>query len=206
MNKVDPKDVTLHALPRTVGNAETGETVTFLKTTPETNGAYVQFTTHLDPNDGIPMHYHEAFSESFLGIDGELSLKVNGKVHILKAGDTFVVQPGERHTFWNHTSEFVNFTVEIRPADDFERFIRCGYGLKADRRTLPGKIPVPRNPLLWGFLFQWGGTYLPVIPIRMQKLFFGALAKLGKWLGADKTLEKYYVEPEDVVASTGDTA
>ncbi len=182
-------------LSRTVINPRTGEKVTFLKTAEETNGEYLLFRTDLPPKNGIFSHYHTEIAESFEGIDGELELIVGGSKTFLKKGDKAFVPTGKIHRFWNPSDQLVSFTAELRPAGTFEQFVRCGYGLDMDGRSfyLPFlKQDIPKNILLLGTLFEMGEFYVPYIPRFLQKALFGLLAKLSKWTGSAKTLEKYY--------------
>lgn len=194
----------MSSLSRTVGNPITGESVTFLATTEETNGEYVLFRTDLPPNNGIFLHYHTAFIETFEGVTGVVDVTLNGKPIALKKGDVAVIPKKATHGFWNNTDQFVSFTAEIRPPDTFEAFIRCGYGLDTDGRSfyMPFlKIYLPKNILLLGTLFEMGEFYVPYLPRFLQKGIFGILAALSRWTKAAKTLEKYYKEtPETKTA------
>lgn len=182
-------------LPRSVSDPRTGETITFLKTTEETNGEYLLFRTDLPPNNGIFSHYHTEFIETFEGVSGDLELTLSGKHMILKKGEKQAIPTHKIHHFMNKTNQFVQFDVEIRPAGTFEKFVRCSYGLDTDGRSFYVPIlnqSVPKNILLLGTLFEFGEFYLPYIPRFVQKAIFGAMATLAKWTGASKTLEKYY--------------
>ncbi|WNC14745.1 cupin domain-containing protein [Brevibacillus brevis] len=189
----------MSSLSRSVSNPHTGETVTFLKTTEETNGEYLLFRTDLPPKEGIFLHYHTELVETFEGITGNLELTVDGKKTTLKPGDKAVVPLDKVHRFYNPSDQFVSFNIEIRPAARFEAFVRCGYGLDTDGRSfyMPFlKQYVPKNPLLLGTIFEMGAFYLPFLPLSLQKWIFGALAKLSARTGAAKSLEKYYI-PSD---------
>lgn len=182
-------------LSRSVSNPYTKETVTFLKTTEETNGEYLLFRTDLPPDNGIFLHYHTELVETFEGISGNLEVKIDGKKIILKPGEKLDIPLHKVHSFYNPSSEFISFTAEIRPAGTFESFVRCSYGLDTDGRSfyMPFlKQYVPKNILLLGTLFKMGQFYVPYLPIFLQKAFFGVLAKLAHWTGSDKSLEKYY--------------
>ncbi|WP_134683682.1 cupin domain-containing protein [Brevibacillus migulae] len=182
-------------LSRVVINPRTGEKVTFLKTMEETNGEFLLFRTDLPPANGIFPHYHTQFVESFTGLEGNLELTIDGKKTFLKEGEKAHVPEGTIHSFWNPSDKVVSFTVEIRPAGTFEHFVRCGYGLDTDGRSfyLPFlQQDIPKNILLLGTLFEMGEFYVPHVPRGLQKVMFGLLAKLSKWTGSAKTLEKYY--------------
>ncbi|EJL46730.1 hypothetical protein BAG01nite_33150 [Brevibacillus agri] len=182
-------------LSRVVSNPYTNETVTFLKTTEETNGEYLLFRTDLPPDNGIFLHYHTELTETFEGISGNLEVKIDGKKIILKPGEKLDIPRDHIHGFYNPSNEFVSFTAEIRPAGTFESFVRCGYGLDTDGRSfyMPFlKQYLPKNILLLGTLFKMGQFYVPYLPLFLQKALFGLLAKLAHWTGSDKSLEKYY--------------
>ncbi|MGD8191388.1 cupin domain-containing protein [Brevibacillus ginsengisoli] len=182
-------------LPRSVSDPRTGETITFLKTTEETQGEYLLFRTDLPPNNGIFSHYHTEFVETFEGVGGDLELTLSGRRMILAKGEKQMIPLNKIHRFTNKTDQFVSFNVEIRPAGTFEKFVRASYGLDTDHRSFYVPIlnqSVPKNILLLGTLFEFGEFYLPYIPRFVQRAIFGTMAKLAKWCGAAKTLEKYY--------------
>jgi len=210
----------MNQMPRTVGNRLSGEQVTFVKNTQDTNGDSLEFITNLDPEDGIFPHRHTYFTEIFEVLEGELTLSVNNRAIVLRADGgqpsaSVSVGPYETHSFWNHTDSFVRFKVTMFPAGDFEPFIRIGYGLENDgytfnyRRVKPGgplsrfirKVEsilavVPRSLLDVGVLGRLGGTYAPIVPIWMQRPLMAGLGALAKLLGRNKRLERYYMVPE----------
>ena len=54
---------------------------------------------------------------------------------------------------------------------------------------------VPRNPLQLALLFEISETYLPALPLAVQRGIFGPLARLAHRLGSERSLEKYLIEP-----------
>ena len=57
--------------------------------------------------------------------------------------------------------------VTIRPACRFEEQIWITYGLARDGETIRGGIP--RNPLQLALLFEISETYLPALPLAVQR-------------------------------------
>src|SRR5437868_5316169 len=57
-------------------NETTGETITFLETAADTDGAYTLIEVEVAPGGGVPMaHVHPYQSETFEIVSGRLSLK-----------------------------------------------------------------------------------------------------------------------------------
>ncbi len=224
----DRKEVVerMSRMPRTVGNKLSGEKVTFVKTTQDTKGESLEFITNLDPEDGIFPHRHTYFTEIFQVLEGELTLKVDGHITVLKADDStpspsIAVEPYKTHSFWNHTNQFVTFKVTMYPAGDFEPFVRIGYGLENDQKTYNyPRVPwdskyhrfirslqsilgvVPKSILTTGYLGKLGGTFAPVLPIFIQKIGIKLLSMLAVWKGKDKEMEHYYMA--DPIVLEGD--
>lgn len=95
-----------------------------LKTGSETNGEYDLIEHVLFPKSKTAMrHCHKNFSEKYTVIDGMLILEVGSDYKLLTPGDTFTVRSNQSHTFFNHTSDTVRFTTEIRPSS--EAFIKA---------------------------------------------------------------------------------
>lgn len=57
----------------------------------------------ITPGEHHPCHMHVQQEESFLGLEGECNVWVNGELVVLKAGDYLVCGPGESHFFENVT-------------------------------------------------------------------------------------------------------
>ena len=56
----------------------------------------------LRPGDAIENHYHEHCDESFVVIEGECVLWVDGEHrHVMRAGELYSCAPGERHCVVN---------------------------------------------------------------------------------------------------------
>jgi mannose-6-phosphate isomerase-like protein (cupin superfamily) len=180
---------------RHLRNEEGNYNVTIIKSAEETNGAYLEVEVDLAPGGENGLHYHTTFTEEFICVEGRLYIDT-GKGR----RDTLVLEPGQSttapvrllHMFYNPSdTERVRFRVVIRPARHFERTLRIAYGLIADGKMNP-KTGMPRSIWHMAMLFDWGETYVPVMPYWLQKALFGALARLAKALGKDHELRKYY--------------
>ncbi len=180
----------MNQLPRVIKNPLIGDTVTFVKTSEETNGAYPLVEVELAPGGGNGMHYHIDFDETFEVVDGVLGIQLGKELMHLQPGQSAVAVRNAVHRFFNpSTTQPVKFLCTITPAMQFEQMLRIAYGMANDgltnKKGMPSILPL-------SIMFQKGGTYLPSLPCTLQKALFGFIARIAKRRGVDKTLEKYY--------------
>ncbi|HEX2617761.1 MAG TPA: cupin domain-containing protein, partial [Flavobacteriales bacterium] len=140
--------------------------VTMLATASSTGGAYTLLRIELAPGGGNGLHTHDAFTEMFTALDGELGVSLNGKRRVLAPGERAVVPPQAVHCFFNASAEHpALFEVELRPANaGFERSLVLAYGLAQDGLTTEGGMP--RSLLHLALLVHWSGT-APVGAVRV---------------------------------------
>src|SRR5437016_8547481 len=104
----------------TIHNPVTGERMTFLATSADTDGEAVVIEVFVEPHGFVAMgHVHPFQSERFAVVSGELGLKVGRERLKLRADEVAMVEPGTAHRFWNAGEEPVRFVCEIRPALQF---------------------------------------------------------------------------------------
>ena len=58
----------------------------------------------ITPNEAHPCHMHEHQEESFLALEGQCDVWVDGNLVVLKKGDYLICEKGESH-FFNNTSD-----------------------------------------------------------------------------------------------------
>ena len=68
--------------------------------------------------------------------------------------------------------------------------LRVAYGLAADGRVLGNGVP--RNPLHLALLLEMGEVRLPGAYAALERAL-GLLARLARWRGADRELERRYL-------------
>lgn len=174
---------------RVIENPIIKDRITFLKTTEETNGEYLLLQLEVAPHGGNLMHYHTTFTEKFEVVEGQLDVMVNSEHKVLTAGQSALVPLMVHHRFFNTSDKPVTALLEIRPARQFEKSLRVAYGLARDGKTNGQSLPTS----IWhlALLFQLGESYVPGLPLFIQRAIFGVLASFAKRLGKDKELEKY---------------
>ena len=117
-----------------------GETITFVKTSKDTNGAYTEIICTLPAGKkGPPSHIHPLQDENFGVIQGKLELSAGGKKIVLEQGQSFNVAANTAHTFLNPFDTEVKFRATYKPALNIDYFlVQSFYGLN--------KLSNPKKP------------------------------------------------------------
>jgi mannose-6-phosphate isomerase-like protein (cupin superfamily) len=179
----------------TIHNPVTGERVTFLATSADTDGEAVVIETVVQPHGFVAAaHVHPAQSERFAVKSGRLGVKVGGTKLTLDAGDVVTVEPGTPHRFWNAGDEPVAFVCEIRPALRFESLLETMFALAADGKTNRKGMP---SPLRLAVIARahFDTVRLPFPPAWMQKAGLALGDPLGRLLGYEPTYVPAAGEP-----------
>ena len=184
-----------------IENPITGERVTFLKTSAETDGESVLIDTTVAPNGFVAAeHLHPYQSERFEILRGEVEFKLDGEIAVAKAGDVVMVEPGTPHRFRNTGDEEIRFRCEVRPALTFETFLETMFALAAHGKTNNKGLP---NPFHLAVIMEehFDLVRLPFPPAWMQRTGLALGAPIGKLFGYEPTYLSV-VEPErpDMVA------
>ena len=179
----------------TIHNPITGERITFLATSADTDGEAVVIEAVVQPDGAVAAgHVHPSQSERFAVKSGTLGLKVGGKKLELGPGDVAVVEAGTRHKFWNAGEGAVTFVCEIRPALQFETMFALAADGKTNRKGMPNlfRLAVIAN-------HHFDTVRLPFPPTWMQKTGLVLGAPLGRLLGYGPT----YAPGDGVPAALG---
>ena len=171
----------------TLYNPVTGESMTFVTTSRETGGEYVEIELRADPDAFVASaHVHPAQTERFEVVSGTLGLEVDGETVTARAGAVVEVAPGQAHKWWNAGESELVFRCEIRPALQFEQLIETMFALAADGKTNKRGLP---NPFRLAVIAtaHFDTVVLPFPPVWAQKAALAVGAPLGKALGYTAT-------------------
>lgn len=174
-------------------NPVTGDRMTILCSTADSNGEYFRVQFDLPPGaKGSPLHYHGSMHETFEVVRGSLNMELceKGNRKTLRTGDKVYVYPGMYHSFWNESHDWVTFISEMRPAGNFEQFIKAWYGLAGEGKV--NKDGVPTNLLQLALIVQKSDTIFVGQPPFLQKLVLNILAKIARIFKLDRTIVKYW--------------
>jgi quercetin dioxygenase-like cupin family protein len=189
-SSIDP-DFTVQ--PEVIVNPVTGDRMTILYSSLDHDGSYTKIRFDLPlGGEGSPLHYHPGMSETFTVLKGCLDMEVGAKGdrRILQAGEQVHVPAGTHHSFRNSSNDWVTFITENRPASGFEQFIRGMFGLAIDGRV--NAKGMPSNLFHLALLLKKADIVLVGVPPMLQALLFGALIRVGNWIGVERSLSKYW--------------
>jgi quercetin dioxygenase-like cupin family protein len=178
-----------------IENPITGERITFLKTTRETNGQLLRFEYVLPPGFTIPEHVHPHQEERHEVLLGTLRGRVGGQERDYVEGERVVGPAGVPHAWQNPSSEEeLRFVSELRPPLVFETIMETTFGLAQDGKTT--KQGIPKNPLQLAVLIDEtrGTFYSSRAPVAVQEAFlalFAVVASVGRLLGYKARCPEY---------------
>jgi len=178
-----------------IENPVTGERITFLKTTQETNGELLRFEWVLPPGFTIPEHFHPHQEERHEVLSGTLRGRVGGQERDYAAGERVIGPAGVPHAWRNPSSEEeLRFVSELRPPLVFETIMETSFGLARDGKTT--KQGIPKNPLQVAVLVDEmrGMFYSSRAPVAVQEAFltlFAVVASVGRLLGYKARYPEY---------------
>jgi mannose-6-phosphate isomerase-like protein (cupin superfamily) len=172
-------------------NPVTTEHLTFLTTTEETDGEYLEFECRVGTN-GIPLppHVHDTQEERFEILSGKLGVMLGGEIYELRPGEKAVLPVGVKHQWWNAGETEVAFRVVAAPARNLEAVLEANAGMAIEGK-LNKKSAMPKNPFHMVNLGRLGETYLPVVPIALQKMMLAMGSVVGRAFGVDPKFAYY---------------
>jgi mannose-6-phosphate isomerase-like protein (cupin superfamily) len=181
------KEVELIRTGDTIENPVTGERITLLATSVDTDGEAVVFETFVQPDGFVAAaHVHPKQEERFEVLSGTLALKVAGEEIITGPGETLTVPAGTPHRFWNAGDVEVRFRCEVRPALQFEQLLETMFALAADGKTNRKGMP---NLLRLAVIARahFDVVRLPFPPAFVQRSGLALGAPLGRLFGYTPT-------------------
>lgn len=176
-------------MERKIYNPVQKDYATFLETTAETGGKYTLIEVDLAPGGGVGLHYHKSYSETFECIEGTLGIELEGRKYSLNVGEKITAAIGQRHRFFNPTTERCRFWVTITPGyRNFELMLQIGYGLAEEGLT--DKHSIPKSKIHLGYMVTLGDTWLT----GWRQIFHFFIKRWNKQAfeqGADKELQRF---------------
>jgi mannose-6-phosphate isomerase-like protein (cupin superfamily) len=173
-------------------NPLTGEKALLIESAEETSGTRILADFAVEEGGFVPggEHVHDTCSEHFEVLDGSITFIVNGEERTLGPGEQFTVPPGAWHRWWNSGEGQVRVRVRVAPALRFQEAILVFWGLCADGHTNATGTP---SPLLGAVMAT---RYKDEMRLRkpsqsVQRILLPPLAVLARWLGRDRTIQRY---------------
>ena len=186
---------------RSITHRYTGEQITFLHTTEETNGEFLYIEVALPPlGKGPPLHLHNEFEEEFEVVSGTLTITVEEEEKELSRGQRLFAAKGMKHTFNNKHEEPVVFRVKLTPGLYFEESARIHYGLMADGLT--NDKGEPTKLAHTALILSMQNTLVARLPVGLQRKLFGWIVKRAYKKGAYNNFDKYIGKPIGEIIKT----
>ncbi len=175
---------------QTISNPVTGEHITFLKTLADSGEDRIIFECRVEPGKArLAPHRHINQVEYFTVLSGTLRARIGGEAYTILPGQNLTLPANIVHQWWNATSEEVIFRVEVAPAANLEATLEAICGLANEGKL--SKSAMPRNPFRLAQFGKLSETYLPVIPVWIQKVGLTMGSVMGRLLGYDPTFAAY---------------
>jgi quercetin dioxygenase-like cupin family protein len=124
---------------RTLENPVTGERITFLVTSSETEGRLHQHRLELPPHALAAKHFHPYQQKRVEVVSGELRVWVDDLEHVLSPGEDIVILPGQAHA-WTSDGE-TSVVVTMRPALNSSQLLAAQVALAKEGKTDKGGTP-----------------------------------------------------------------
>lgn len=133
-----------------------------------------------------PYHYHTFQHEDFEVLEGSMSVKLDGEILTLRAGEKITVPPKAKHTFTKHGSEDLVTKVTLYPNPDGlgQRFFPNLFGSVRDTNGNP-------NPVQVIYLFCNHGVRLADIPGPIHEFMCVATNMVAPLLGYRLEYDEY---------------
>jgi len=175
---------------QTIINRVTGEKITWLETSKDTNGKYLLFDIEVKPKGFVPVrHFHPHQSESFEVYSGKLRVEVNGQTREFAAGESVTIPKAQPHQWWNASdTEPVKMKVKLEPAMNTEIFFEQFFGLCNDGKTKPDGSPEFLQIMAMNNEYE---VYMAGPPLFLQKMMGAVIGNFARLFGYKKYYPQY---------------
>ena len=174
---------------QTIENPVSGERITFLRTSADTNGEMLAIELELTPDGHVPgMHVHPGQEERFEILEGRMTFRLGRKKIHAQAGDVVVVPAGKAHKFVNGGDTKAVARVEVTPALDMEQLFETACALAEEGKVLKTGMPKPLHLALFVHRFR-NEVQAPFPPAWMQRASLKPLAMIAKARSHDARYE-----------------
>ena len=166
-----------------LSNPVSGERITFLQTSHDTDGERLEFELELTPDGHVPgAHVHPAQEERFHVLSGRMKFRRGWRRVVAEAGETVVVPAGTVHRFANAGDDVARCRVEVVPALDMEHLLETTVELAMEGKVTRRGMPRPLHLALFVDRFR-NEVRAPFPPAWMVRTLMAPLAAVARWRG-----------------------
>jgi quercetin dioxygenase-like cupin family protein len=135
---------------QTIENPVSGEKITFIQTSADTDGELLEIELELAADGAVPgAHIHPEQEERFEVIEGTMSFRMGLKKIVAGPGEVVTVPAGKVHAFKNAGDDTAKVRVQVRPALQMEQLFETTVALAEDGRTTGKGMPKPLDLALF---------------------------------------------------------
>jgi hypothetical protein len=121
---------------------------------------------------------------------GTLCVICGAETRILTPGQRATLPVGVKHQWWNAGQTVARFRVEAFPARNLERVLEVVSIMSHDGRM--NKHGMPKNLVELANLCKLSDTYVPGVPIILQKMAITAVSTFGRLFGYKPDFSHYW--------------
>ncbi len=174
-----------------ISNPKTGQDIKFLQTAKDTDGKLLEMEATYNSHSKEPAaHYHPFQVEDFTVLSGQLTVRMDEHLKVLKQGDTLHIPINKVHSMWNDTDEKTIVNWKIQPAMDTDNLLETATGLAIDGKTnndgMPNILQVALMANKYSDVFRLASP-----PFAVQKILFIILTPFSYLFGYRPTYKKY---------------
>ena len=172
-------------------NPLTGQDIIFLQTSKDTAGRLLEMQSVYHAQSREPIaHYHPEQEEDFSVLEGELCVRINGRLTIYAAGEQFYIPKGTVHSMWNGSTGRTVINWQVRPALNTEYLLETASGLANDGKTAadgkPGLLQIALIANHYAGVFR-----LAKPPYIIQRILFTLLSPIARLAGYKAAYQEY---------------
>lgn len=162
-----------------IQNPVSGERITFLRTSADTDGSLLEIELELTPDGHVPgMHVHPAQTERFEVLEGTMTFRMGARKVTAGPGEVVVVPAGKAHKFANGGDGVARCNVQVTPALDMEQLFETACTLAEEGKTLKSGMPKPLHLALFVHRFR-NEVKAPFPPAWLQRASLKPLAMIA---------------------------
>ena len=173
-------------------NPAAGLRIKFLQTASDTKGKLLELEAAYNPGSKEPpQHYHPSQEEEFTIIKGEMTVRIDGQLRVLKQGDVLQISSNKSHSMWNNSAAESIVNWKVKPALSTENLLETFAGLAIDGKTDKRGTPKFLQTVL--IANEYSNVFRLSNPsYTLQKIIFLVLIPIAYVVGYKPVYKKYF--------------
>jgi quercetin dioxygenase-like cupin family protein len=177
---------------KVIVNPAVGLRIKFLQTANDTKGELLEMeATYRAGSKEPPQHYHPSQEEEFTIIRGEMRVRIDGELQVLRQGDSLRIPANKSHSMWNNSDGESTMNWKVRPALTTEYLLETFAGLAVDGKTDQKGTPKFLQIVL--IANKYANVFRLSKPAYiLQRIIFSMLAPFAYIAGYKPAYQKYF--------------